>query len=138
MQIRLDRKKLLLITYFLCCILPAFFKWFYVDPDISYWTGMMIAEPLFIATLLYAFALLITDFKYILAVGILAHLILLGACLNCFFNFPILANIAGKRDLVFSLFAARPLYWISLGLELFHLALFATTEITYQRLKQHK
>ena len=138
MHIRLDRKKLLLITYFLCCILPAFFKWFYIDPAISFWTGMMIAEPLFVATIIYAFALLVNDFKHILAVGILAHLILLASCLNCFFSFPILANIAGERDLAFSLAAARPLYWISLALEFIHLALFTTTEIAYQRLKNNK
>lgn len=136
MHIRLDRKKLLLLTYFLCCILPAFFKWF--SADAADWSGMMIAEPLFVATILYALALLVSDFKYILVVGILAHVILVGSCLNCFFSFPLLAGVADARDLSLSLSAARPLYWVSLALELGHLALFTTTETAYQRLKKHK
>lgn len=136
MHIRLDRKKLLLLSYFLCCILPAFFRWFAVDT--ADWSGMMIAEPLFVATILYALALLVNDFKYILVVGILAHVILVASCLNCFFSFPLLAGVADTRDLSLSLSAARPLYWVSLALELGHLALFTTTEIAYQRLKKHK
>jgi len=137
MRISLDRKKLLLITFFLCCILPAFFKWFYIDPDISFWTGMLIAEPLFVSTVLFAFALLIVNFKFTLSLGVIAHLILLAACLNAFISFPQLANIASERDLAFSLYAARPMYWCSLGLEVFHLLLFASTEIAYQKLKKH-
>jgi len=138
MRISLDRKKLLLITFFLCCIFPAFFKWFSLDAEISYWTGMLMARPLFVATILFAFALLFASFKYTLSVGVAAHLLLLGAWLNCLLSFPILANISSQRDLAMSLAAARPMYWVSLGLDLAHLALFTTTEIAYQRLKRKK
>ena len=138
MRISLDRKKLLLITFFLCCIFPAFFKWFALEPDGASWTGMLMDRPLFVSTILFAFALLFASFKYTLSLGILAHLLLLGAWLNCLLSFPLLTGLAAQRDLSMSLDAARPMYWVSLGLDLAHLALFTTTEITYQRLKRKK
>ena len=137
MLIRLDRKKLLLITYFLCCILPSYFKWF--DGQTSGWTGMdMMGRLLIAASMIFAFALLFANFKYSLTLGIIAHLMLLAVCLNCFFNFSTLTGLAAERDLACSLEAVRPLYWVSLALEFVHLALFTTTEIAYQQLKKRQ
>jgi len=139
MLIRLDRKKLLLITFFLCCVLPSYFKWFDTDAHISGWTGMdLMGSPLIAASMVFAFALLFANFKYTLTVGILAHLLLLAVCLNCFFSFPALTGLAEQRDLACSLSAARPVYWVSLALEFIHLALFTTTEIAYQQLKKRQ
>lgn len=137
MHIHLDRKKLLLITFFLCCILPTCFVWFSVDAATMSWTGMaLMGTPLLIGVALYAFALLFQHFGRVLTLGILAHLLLLGDCLNCFFNFVVLTNMSEHRDLAMSMGAVRPLYWVSLGLIVLHLALFTTTEIAVQRLKK--
>lgn len=138
MRISLDRKKLLLITFFLCCILPAYFKWFALESGSSVWSGMLIARPLFLATVLFAFALLFARFQYTLSLGVAAHLLLIASCLNCLFSFTLLTGISDVRDVALSLTAATPMYWVSLGLEVFHLALFSTTEIAYQRLKKAK
>jgi len=137
MRIRLDRKKLLLITFFLCCILPPCFTWFSVSGSTMSWTGMtLMGTPLLIGMALYAFALLFQHFGHVLTIGILAHLLLLADCLNCFFNFTVLTNMAEHRDISFSLEAVHPFYWVSLGLIVLHLALFTTTEIAVQRLKK--
>ena len=137
MRIRLDRKKLLLITFFLCCILPVCFTWFAVENSSMAWTGMdLMASPLMIGVALYAFALLFQHFGHVLAIGILAHILLLADCLNCFCSFTLLTNMAEHRDLAFSLEAAHPFYWVSVGLLVLHLTLFTTTEIAVQRLKK--
>lgn len=138
MRIHLDRKKLLFITFFLCCILPPCFTWFSVDSSSMTWRGMsLMGTPLLVGMALYAFALLFHYFGHVLGIGIAAHLLLIGDCLNCFFNFTVLTNMAEHRDLVFSLSAVRPFYWVSLGLMVAHLALFTTTEIAVQRLKKN-
>ena len=139
MHIHLDRKKLLFITFFLCCILPTCFTWFTVEGASMSWRGMsLMGSALLAGMALYAFALLFDRFGYVLIIGILAHLTLLCDCLNCFFNFTVLTNMAEHRDIPFSVDAARPFYWVSLGLIILHLALFTTTEIAVQRLKKHK
>ena len=135
MSIRLNRKKLLCISFFLCCVLPTYFKWFEFGGDIADWTGLnLIGGVLLVGTMLFAFALFFSGFQLRLALGILAHLIVLLAVLNGFFSFPLLANIAAERDLSLSLSAAQPAYWIGLVLSVLHLAMFTTTEIAVRKL----
>jgi len=135
MRIHLDRKKMLIITFFLCCVLPAYFSWFAVDANASEFSGMDLMGQLLIAiALFFALALLFGSFRYRLILGIIAHVLLLGACLNCLLSFPLISCIMSERDVAFSVSAAQPMYWISLALEFIHLALFTTTEIAVQRL----
>ena len=137
MRIHLDRKKLLFITFFLCCILPTCFTWFSVESSSMAWRGMsLMGSPLLVGMALYAFALLFQHFVPLLVIGILAHLLLIADCLNCFFNFTVLTNMTQQRDLAFSLSSVHPFYWVSLGLIVAHLALFTTTELAVRRLKK--
>ena len=133
MSIRLNRKKLLCITFFLCCVLPACFPWFAVED--TQWRGMSLIElPLLISTSLFAFALMFERARYMFPLGITSHLLLVGFALNCLVNFPVISGIASARNWSCSLDAVRPIYWVALGLLLFHLVLFTTTEIAMQKL----
>ena len=136
MSIRLNRKKLLCITFFLCCVLPACFSWFSVDD--TQWRGLSLMEmPLLISTCLFAFALLFERIYYMLPLGIFSHLLLTAFIVYCLVNFPLLANIQAARDLSLSFDAAQPMFWVSFALHLFHLALFTTTEVAMQKLTKH-
>ena len=133
MSIRLNRKKLLCISFFLCCVLPACFTWF--ENDSLSWRGLSMLElPLLISTMLFAFALMFERPQYMLPLGILSHLVLLAFLLNCFISFPVVTGISDARDLSLSLDSVRPLYWLSLILLPVHLTLFTTTEIAVQKL----
>ena len=137
MRIHLDRKKLLCLSFFLCCVLPPCFNWFSLEPEADAWTGLsLMPVPLLVGMTLYAFALLFDRFRHVLSLGVLAHGLLLAACLTCVFSFPRLSGTAGARDLHLSLEATEPGYWISLALLLVHLILFTTTEVAVQRLSQ--
>ena len=136
MSIRLNRKKLLCISFFLCCVLPACFSWFSVDD--TQWRGLSLMEmPLLISTCLFVFALLFEHVRYMLPMGILSHLLLILFSVACFLKFPIGAGISSVQDLSLSLDATCPMFWVSTALHLFHLALFTTTEIAMQKLSKH-
>jgi len=133
MSIRLNRKKLLCISFFLCCVLPACFNWF--ENENANWSGLSMLElPLLISTTLFAFALMFERPRYMLPLGILSHVLLLVFLLNSFISFPIITGITTVRDLSLSLEMVRPAYWLGLALLLVHLTLFTTTEIAMQRL----
>ena len=133
MSIRLNRKKLLCITFFLCCVLPACFSWFSVDD--TQWRGLTLMEmPLLISTCLFGFALLFERIRYMLPIGIFSHLILTVFIVNCLVNFPVLAGLSSTHDLSLSLEAACPMFWVGFALHLFHMTLFSTTEIAMQKL----
>ena len=140
MSIRLNRKKLLCISFFLCCVLPACFSWFSVDE--MHWSGLSLVEfPLLISTSLFALALLFEHARYTLPVGIFSHLLLIVVFLYRFANFSLFAGISTVRDWSISANAANLSYWISLALVVFHLTLFTSTEIAVQKLygiKQNK
>ena len=132
-MIRLNRKKLLCVSFFLCCVLPAVFVWFSVANE--QWRGMSMTElPLLVSTSLFAFALMFERAHYMLPLGISSHLLLLGFSLNNFFSFSVITGISDARNLSLSMDAVRPMYWVALSLMLFHLALFTTTELAMQRL----
>lgn len=133
MSIRLNRKKLLCVTFFLCCVLPACFSWFSVED--THWSGLSLMElPLLISTSLFALALLFERVTYVLPLGIFSHLLLSAFMVYNFIRFPIHAGLSATRDLSFCVDAAEPMLWVSFVLHLFHLALFTTTEIAMQRL----
>ncbi len=135
MSIRLNRKKLLCISFFLCCVLPACFGWFEYE-DTS-WHGLSLLElPLLVSTTLFGFALMFERPRYMLPLGILSHVLLLASLLNSFVNFPLLSGIASARDLSLSLELARPTFWLGAALLIVHLALFTTTEIAVQKLSR--
>lgn len=135
MRIRLDRKKVLFVSFFVCCILPACFRWFAAGAGSGDWTGLdLVGVPLLVSFALYAFALLFQRFRHVLWLGITAHILLLGCTLFCFLRFSVLAGLSSAGDLSLSLSTARPFYWVSLALQLVHLALFTTTEIAVQKL----
>ena len=135
MSIRLNRRKLLCISFFLCCVLPACFSWFSVDD--TQWRGLSLLEmPLLISTCLFAFALLFERVRYMLPLGIFSHLLLAVSILLVFVNFPVAAGYTAARDLSMSLAATRPMFWIAVALPLLHMALFTTTEIAMQKLSR--
>ena len=135
MSIHLNRKKILCITFFLCCILPACFTWF--ENEAGTVSGLSTLElPLLIATTLFAFALLFERPQFILPLGILSHLLLLAFLFNSFLCFPVISSEPESMDLAESFRAVRPAFWISFGLLLFHMALFTTTEIAVRKLKK--
>ena len=135
MSIRLNRKKLLCISFFLCCVLPACFGWF--EYDNTNWRGLSLLElPLLVSTTLFGFALMFERPRYMLPLGILSHILLLGFFLHCFVNFSVISGLTLTRDLTLSLALARPAFWIAVTLALLHLALFTTTEIAVQKLTQ--
>ena len=135
MSIRLNRKKLLCISFFLCCVLPACFGWF--EYEGTSWRGLSLVElPLLVSTTLFGFALMFERPRYMLPLGILSHVLLLAFFLNSFINFPMLSGIAAARDLSLSLAVVRPSFWIGIALLVAHLALFTTTEIAVQRLSR--
>ena len=133
MSIRLNRKKLLCISFFLCCVLPACFGWFEYDSDT--WRGLSLLElPLLVSTTLFGFALMFERPRYMLPFGIFSHLLLLAFLLRAFICFPVISGIASTNDLSLSFELVRPAYWISISLLVVHLALFTTTEIAVQNL----
>ena len=133
MSIRLNRKKLLCISFFLCCVLPACFSWFSVDD--TQWRGLSLMEmPLLISTSLFAFALLFERIRYVLPIGILSHILLTIHLTLNFVNFPMIAGFSAEHSISASLETACPMFWVSAALQLFHLALFTTTEIAMQNL----
>ena len=135
MSIRLNRKKLLCISFFLCCVLPACFNWF--EDGSTDWSGLSMLElPLLVSTTLFAFALMFERPRYMLPFGIFSHLLLLTFLLNCFVSFPVITDIAAARDLSISLAFVCPAYWVGLALLLVHLALFTTTELAVQKLSR--
>ena len=133
MSIRLNRKKLLCISFFLCCVLPACFSWFeYVSET---WRGLSLLElPLLVSTTLFGFALMFERPHYMLPLGIFSHILLLVFIIRTFVNFPVISGIAAARDLALSLELVRPSYWVGIALPVVHLALFTTTEIAVQNL----
>ena len=132
-MIRLNRRKLLCITFFLCCVFPAVFVWF--STDTAQWRGMSMMElPLLISTSLFAFALMFERAHYMLPLGIFSHLLLLGFSINSMVSFPLITGIDAARDLALSMDAVRPMYWVALSLIVVHLVLFTTTELAMQRL----
>lgn len=137
MRIRIDRKKLLCVTFFLCCVLPSCLPWFSVG-EVG-WTGYrLMGFPLLAGVALYAFALLFDRFRHVLSLGIAAHVLLLAAWLNSLVSFPLLSGAGAERDLAMSMGAVQPGYWVSLALGAVHLALFTTTEIAVRRLSEKK
>ncbi len=135
MSIRLNRKKLLCISFFLCCVLPACFGWFAYE-DTS-WRGLSLLElPLLVSTTLFGFALMFERPRYLLPLGIFSHVLLLGFFCHCFVAFPVTAGLATAHDLSLSLALARPTFWVGSALLLAHLTLFTTTEIAVQKLAQ--
>jgi len=136
LSIRLNRKKLLCISFFLCCVLPACFSWFSVDD--TQWRGLSLVEmPLLISTSLFAFALLFERMRYMLPLGIFSHLLLTFFIVYCFVSFPLTSGLSFEYMLSLSFEAACPMFWVSFALHLFHLALFTTTEIAMQKLTKH-
>ena len=135
MSIRLNRKKLLCISFFLCCVLPACFGWFEYE-DTS-WRGLSLLElPLLVSTTLFGFALMFERPRYMLPLGIFSHVLLLAFFLSTFVNFPKFSGISTMCDLSLSLEAARPALWLGIALSTVHLALFTTTEIAVQKLSR--
>ena len=135
MSIRLNRKKLLCISFFLCCVLPACFSWFSVDD--TQWRGLSLMEvPLLISTSLFAFALLFERIRYMLPIGILSHILLTISITATLVNFPVIVGISTERSISLSLDATCPMFWVGTVLHLFHLALFTTTEIAMQNLSR--
>ena len=99
MSIRLNRKKLLCISFFLCCVLPACFSWFSVDD--TQWRGLSLMEmPLLISTSLFAFALLFERIRYVLPIGILSHILLTIHLTLNFVNFPMTAGFSAERSIL--------------------------------------
>ena len=133
MSIRLNRKKLLCISFFLCCVLPACFGWFEYDGRI--WRGLSLFElPLLVSTTLFGFALMFERPRYVLPLGIFSHVLLLIFFISCFFSLPTAADIVSAHDLSLSLEMTRPAFWIGNISAFLHLALFTTTEIAVQKL----
>ena len=133
MSIRLNRKKLLCISFFLCCVFPACFGWFEYDSET--WRGLSLLElPLLVSTTLFGFALMFERPRYMLPLGIFSHLLLLAFLIRAFVSFPVTSGIVATCDLALSLEAARPTYWLGIALLIVHLALFTTTEIAVQKL----
>ena len=138
MHVELNRKKLLCISFFLCCVLPAVFVWFQTDNRTINGTHLMV-WPLLVGISLYAMALLFDRLKNVLSLGITAHGILLAGYINSLLWMPHLTDCDGISG---SISAAKPMFWISLGLLLVHVTIFTTTEVLMQRIskeqKKHK
>ena len=137
MSIRLDRKKILCISFFLCCVLPACFSWFQAAEE-SFSGLSQLELPLLIGTTLFAFALLFERPHFILPLGILSHLLLVGFSMYAFLTFPVSAGLASEQTIAVSLDAAGVGFWVGIALHLAHLALFTTTELTVRKLARHK
>ncbi len=137
MRIHIDRKKLLCVTFFLCCVLPSCLPWFSVGE--TGWAGyQLMGFPLLTAMAVYAFALLFDRFRHVLVLGLAAHVLLLAAWLNSLLRFPLLSGLGQVRDLTMSMEALRPGFWISFALGAAHAVLFTTTEIAVQRLSKRR
>ncbi len=137
MSIRLDRKKILCISFFLCCVLPACLSWFQAVEE-SFSGLSQLELPLLIGTTLFAFALLFERPHFILPFGILSHLLLLGFSMYAFFTFPVSAGFVSKPAISVSLDAASAGFWVGIALQLAHLALFSTTELAVRKLARHR
>ena len=131
MSIHLNRKKILCITFFLCCVLPACFTWF--ECDAVTMRGLSMLElPLLVGTTLFAFALLFERPRYMLPLGISSHLLLLAFLVNAFLSFPVAAGCSETYALSLSFDSACTAFWIAFALLIVHLGLFTTTEIAVQ------
>ena len=136
MSIHLTRKKILCISFFLCCVLPACFTWFETATDT--FSGLSLLElPLLIATTVFAFGLLFERPQFILPLGILSHVSLLVCSIIAFVRFPVNAGLADAKDLAISFEYAEIGYWVAIALILVHLALFNTTELAVRKLARH-
>ena len=128
MSIRLDRKKMLTVSFFLCCFVPTLFPWFHGGPAQAL-RGIQLLGPLFVlGAALYLYALFAPRCRHGLLLGGLAHGVIFLAYLISFFRFP-----AGHQGCPGRLDASLPCFWISCILLAVHLLLFFTTEAAARR-----
>ena len=137
MSFSLDRKKILCVIFFLLCVLPACFAWFR-SGDETYSGLSQLELPLLIGTTLYALGLLFDRIRYILPLGILSHLLLLGFSVYAFFAFPVNAGISPEYAFSVSIDHTTAVFWVGLALQLTDLALFTTTELAVRKLARSK
>ena len=128
MSIRLDRKKMLTVSFFLCCIVPTLFPWFHAGPAQAL-RGIQLLGPLFIVgAVLYLYAMFAKRCRHVLVLGGLAHGVIFVAYLISFFQFPVVHHgFVGRLD------ASQPSFWIGCILLAAHLVLFFTTEVAARR-----
>lgn len=128
MSIRLDRKKMLTVSFFLCCFVPTLFPWFYAGPAQAL-RGIQLLSPLFVlGAALYLYALFAKRCRHRLLLGGLAHGVIFLTYLISFFQFP-----TGHQRFSERLDASQPCFWISCILLAVHLLLFFTTEAAARR-----
>ena len=128
MSIRLDRRKMLTVSFFLCCVVPTLFPWFRAGAAEAL-RGVQLLGPLFLlGAALYLYALFAKRCRHRLVLGGLAHGVIFLAYLVSFFQFP-----AGRHDFAGRLDASQPSFWISCVLLAAHLVLFFTTEAAARR-----
>lgn len=99
MSIRLDRKKMLTVSFFLCCIVPTLFPWFHAGPAQAL-RGIQLLGPLFIVgAVLYLYAMFAKRCRHVLVLGGLAHGVIFVAYLISFFQFPVVHHgFVGRLD----------------------------------------
>lgn len=133
MFIRLDRKKILTVSFFLCCFVPTLFPWFWVK-DAAPLRGIQLSAPLFIpGAALYLYALYAKQRRHGVLLGALAHgVILLGHLIGFFTFSPEVHGLAARLD------AAGAGFWVGLALLAAHLVLFVTTETAIRRLLEKR
>lgn len=133
MSIRLDRKKMLTISFFICCFVPTLLPWFSAGPAAAL-RGIQLLGPLFLlGAVLYLYALFYKGCRHVLLLGALAHgAIALGYLLS-FFTFPV-----DHHSLPARLDASQPSFWVSCILLAAHLVLFVTTETAIRRLLEKR
>ena len=128
MSIRLDRKKILTVSFFLCCVVPTLFPWFHAGTAQAL-RGIHLLGPLFIlGAVLYLYALFSKRCRHVLVLGGLAHGVIFLAYLISFFQFP-----AGHHGFSGRLDSSQPSFWVSCILLAAHLVLFFTTEAAAMR-----
>ena len=133
MSIRLDRKKMLTVSFFLCCFVPTLFPWFCAGADTAR-RGIQLLGPLFLlGAVLYLYALFSKSCRHVLLLGGLAHGVIFVAYLISFFTFP-----AGPHSFSARLDTSEPSFWISCILLAAHLVLFVTTETAIRRLLEKR
>ena len=133
MSIRLDRKKMLTISFFLCCVVPTLFPWFQGGTAEAL-RGVQLLGPLFVlGAALYLYALFARRRRHVLLLGGLAHGVIFLAYLISFFR-----STAGHCGLAGRLDASQPSFWISCILLAAHLVLFVTTETAIRRLLEKR
>ena len=128
MSIRLDRRKMLTVSFFLCCILPTLLPWSQAGAAEAL-RGIQLLSPLFLlGAALYLYALFSRRCRHVLALGGLAHGVIFLAYLVSFLHFP-----AGRYGFAGRLDASQPSFWLSCLLLAAHLILFLTTETAARR-----